>query len=62
MKKKKKKICYFNNFNNTNTLFQLTIEKMANIQKNQISNIMHRYDIEKNSENLNKLAMVINQK
>ena len=35
---------------------------MANIPKNQISNIMHRYDIEKNSENLNKLAMVINQK
>ena len=53
---------YLNDFNNTNTLFQLTIEKMDNIQKNQISNIMYRYGIEKNTENFNKLATVINQK
>ena len=52
---------YLNDFNNTNTLFQLTIEKMDNI-KNQISNIMYRYGIEKNTENFNKLATVINQK
>ena len=55
-------MCYLNDFNNTNTLFQLTIEKMDNVQKNWISNIMYRYGIEKNSENFNKLAMVINQK
>ena len=35
---------------------------MDNVQKNRISNIMYRYGIEKNSENFNKLAMVINQK
>ena len=34
---------------------------MDNIQKNQISNIMYRYGIEKNTENFNKLATVINQ-
>ena len=55
-------MCYVNDFNNTDTLFQLTIEKMDNVQKNRISNIMYRYSIEKNSENFNKLAMVINQK
>ena len=55
-------MCYVNDFNNTDTLFQLTIEKMDNVQKNRISNIMHRYSIEKNSENFYKLAMVINQK
>ena len=55
-------MCYLNDFNNTNTLFQLTIEKMDNVQKNRISNIKYRYGIEKNSENFNKLAMVMNQK
>ena len=55
-------MCYLNDFNNTNTLFQLTIEKMDNVQKNWINNIMYRYGIEKNSENFNKLAMVINQR
>ena len=30
-----------NDFNNTNTIFQLTIEKMDDVQKNQISNIMY---------------------
>ena len=34
---------------------------MDNI-KNQISNIMYRYGIEKNTENFKKLATVINQK
>ena len=60
--KEEKNMCYVNDFNNTNTLFQLTIEKMDNVQKNRISNIMHRFSIEKNSENFYKLAMVINQK
>ena len=55
-------MCYLNNFNNTNTLVQLTIEKMDNVQKNRLSNIMYRYGIEKNSENFNKLAIVIKQK
>ena len=50
-------MCYLNDFNNTNTLFQLTIQKMyKNIQKNRITNIMYRYGIEKNSENFNKLT------
>ena len=35
---------------------------MYNVQKNRISNIMYRYGIKKNTENFNKLAMVINQK
>ena len=35
---------------------------MDNVQKNRISNIMYGYGIENNSENFNKLAMVINQK
>ena len=35
---------------------------MDNVQKNRISNIKYRYGIEKNSENFNKLAMVMNQK
>ena len=57
--KQEKNMCYLNDFNNTNTLFSLTIEKMDKIPKNWISNIMYRYGIEKNSENFNELAMVI---
>ena len=51
-----------NDFNNTNTIFQLTTEKMDDVLKNQISNIMYQYGLENNAENFNKLAMVINQK
>ena len=47
-KRKKKNMEYLNDFNNTNTIFQVTIEKMDNVQKNQISNIMYRYGIENN--------------
>ena len=60
--KKKKNMEHINDFNNTNTIFQLTTEKMEDVQKNQISNIMYQYGIENNAENFNKLAMVINQK
>ena len=32
--KQEKNMCYLNDFNNTNTLFSLTIEKMDKITKN----------------------------
>ena len=34
---------------------------MDDVQKNRISNIMYRYGIEKNTENFNKLAVIITQ-